>query len=140
MKRRAKTVEPDSWRSKVVRVIAEIAEGLSGAEARKKHGLGNGKFFDVLREDEELRDAYARARESKGEACIDRIEEIELALANGKIDPSAARVLIDAEKWKASKYYPRMYGDKAELNMNVRSFSLFEKSVEEKAAKYADPE
>jgi hypothetical protein len=32
----------------------------------------------------------------------------------GKYDPSTARVLIDTLKWKAAKYYPKMYGDKVQ--------------------------
>ena len=36
-------------------------------------------------------------------------------LKNKTIDASQARVLIDTYKWIASKYYPKMFGDKLDL-------------------------
>ena len=36
-------------------------------------------------------------------------------LKKGRYDGSVARVLIDTLKWKASKYYPKMFGDKLDV-------------------------
>lgn len=140
MKQKAsrKPIEKDTQKNKALRIIDMISEGASVRKAREAQGMTNTAFFGLLRQDAELMEQYARARENKGEACLDRIEEIEQALSEGKLDPSSARVLIDAEKWKACKFYPKMYGEKATVDMNVRSFSLFEKSVEEKAKIYED--
>jgi hypothetical protein len=35
-------------------------------------------------------------------------------LKNGLYDASTANVLIQTLKWKASKYYPKMFGDKVQ--------------------------
>lgn len=56
--------------------------------------------------------AYARARESRADARADRIDEISQQVIDGELDPQAARVVIDAEKWQAAHEQPRKYGDK----------------------------
>ena len=33
---------------------------------------------------------------------------------NKEIDPASANVLIQTLKWKAAKYYPKMFGDKVQ--------------------------
>jgi hypothetical protein len=40
------------------------------------------------------------------------IDEIALDLRNGLIDAPTANVLIQTLKWKAAKFYPKMYGDR----------------------------
>ena len=60
---------------------------------------------------------YTRARELHGDGFNDEIEVIKTDLQKGKIDASSARVLIDTIKWQASKFYPKMYGDKATLDV-----------------------
>jgi hypothetical protein len=59
---------------------------------------------------------YARAREHRADARADRIDEICDELHRGKLDPNAARVLIDAEKWQAGKEMPKRYGDRVEVD------------------------
>ena len=42
-----------------------------------------------------------------------------------------ARVLIDTEKWKACKFYPKMYGDRQELTLKAeKSFKEFLKEID----------
>lgn len=72
-------------------------------------------FCDWKREKAELSDLYARARENKAEMVDSEMDRIMADLESGKINPNAARVLIDTLKWKASKYYPKMYGDKLDV-------------------------
>jgi hypothetical protein len=59
--------------------------------------------------------AYARARALSGEAAEARIQRIMNDARAGKIDAQTARVLIDAEKWLASKRAPRTHGDRVEV-------------------------
>lgn len=63
-------------------------------------------------EDAELAANYARARELRADARADRIDEITSMIIDGKLDPQAAKVIIDAEKWLAGKEQPKKYGDK----------------------------
>lgn len=133
-----KKIKRDCVKERVKRVIALVADGMGCANARKKVGIGNSKFYEIVDGDPELKDKYAHAREARGETFIDKIETIEEMVASGEIDPAAARVIIDAQKWKASKFYPKMYGDKQQVDMTVQSFDLFTKAVEERAKQYED--
>ena len=48
-----------------------------------------------------------------------KIEEILKDEESGKIEPSAARVSIDARKWLASKMYPKFFSDKLHLQHDM---------------------
>ena len=54
---------------------------------------------------------YARAREHRADARADAIDDYMELLKAGKLDPHAARVLIDAEKWQAGKENAKRYSD-----------------------------
>jgi hypothetical protein len=67
----------------------------------------------------EFSEMYARAREHRADARQDRIDEIARKLEAGDLDPNAARVLIDAEKWQMAKEKPRTYGDRIEATHTI---------------------
>ena len=69
-------------------------------------------FCNWKRDNEELLHLYTRSREDKSEMVDAKIDQTMDDLANGSIDAPTARVIIDTLKWKAGKYYPKMYGDK----------------------------
>ena len=58
---------------------------------------------------------YVFARQEFGEYYAAKINEVCLMLELGMIKPSAARVMIDAYKWIASKLTPKIFGDKTQL-------------------------
>lgn len=62
---------------------------------------------------------YARAREARADARADRIDAIRDRVVAGSLDPNAARVAIDAEKWQAGKEQPKRYGDRLEIDGKV---------------------
>jgi len=78
-------------------------------------GISRSVFYNWLREHQEFMDMYIRAREARGEKYNDDIEEIVEQCRQGLIDTNTARVIIDARKWQASKFYPKMFGDKTQL-------------------------
>ncbi len=67
------------------------------------------------REHDELFNLYTRSIQDKSEMVIFEINQTMTDLKNKVIDASQARVLIDTYKWLASKYYPKMFGDKLDL-------------------------
>lgn len=67
------------------------------------------------REHDELFNLYTRSIQDKSEMVIFEINQAMSDLKNNLIDASQARVLIDTYKWLASKYYPKMFGDKLDL-------------------------
>jgi len=66
-----------------------------------------------LDEDEDFVAKYARAREAQADVMDDKI--LIVADACTSENAAAARVKIDAYKWRASKLAPKVYGDKQQL-------------------------
>ena len=95
----------------------DIASGMSIKKACDKQGVSNKTFYDKLDECPELKNDYARCKERRGEAFSDSIEEDLDKLSRREIDPATARVLIDTKKWFASKFYPKMYGEKQSVEV-----------------------
>lgn len=73
-------------------------------------------------EHEELQVLYVNAIQDKSEAMLLEIDEIAKELRAKVIEPSTANVLIQTLKWKAAKFYPKMYGDRTavDLDANVK--------------------
>lgn len=66
------------------------------------------------REHEELHNLYVKSIQDKAESVDEEIDAIMDGLKHGTYDPSQANVLIQTLKWKAAKYYPKMFGDKVQ--------------------------
>lgn len=96
-----------------------------------------------VRDNPEFAAQYAQAREDMADHDADKISDVAIAVAAGKMDPAAARVAIDAYKWSAGKRRPKRYGDKLEIEqtstvqvthtLDVSNLSLEELEVLEKA-------
>ena len=67
------------------------------------------------REHQELFDLYVKAMQDKAESEIEEIDNVYDMLKSGEIEPSVANVLIQTKKWTASKFYPKMFGDKTDI-------------------------
>lgn len=68
-----------------------------------------------LRQHDEFSQQYARAREHRADARLERIDEISRKVESGALEPNAARVMLDAIKWQMSKENAKRYGDKVAL-------------------------
>ena len=68
------------------------------------------------RENEELLNLYVNSIQDKAESVDEKIDEIWEGCRKGNYDASTANVLIQTLKWKASKYYPKMFGDKQHID------------------------
>lgn len=62
-----------------------------------------------------FREQYARACEVRAGARFEKLREIGEKVADGKIDPQAARAAADIEKWCLARENPRKYGDSMTL-------------------------
>lgn len=67
------------------------------------------------REHVELQTLYTSSIQDKAEMLTYEINQTMQDLKDGNIDAPAARVIIDTLKWFASKFYPKMYGDKLDV-------------------------
>lgn len=66
------------------------------------------------RENTELCNLYVNSIQDKAESVDEEIDQILSMLKHGELEPSAANVLLQTLKWKASKYYPKMFGEKVQ--------------------------
>lgn len=67
------------------------------------------------REHPELQTLYVNAQQDKTESLIVNIKKVQKMALNGEIEASTANVVIQTDKWLASKFYPKMYGDKVDV-------------------------
>lgn len=100
-------------------MLEDITQGYSVTRTCKKHGVSTASFYAYIDSDDNIKKQYARAREDRGDACIDKIESIQEALSSGKMAADVARVMIDTEKWKSSKFYPKYFGDRQTFDINL---------------------
>mgnify|MGYP003455626145 FL=1 len=70
-------------------------------------------------EHEELRTLYVNSQQDKGIALENEIDDTMQLLKEGTIDASTANVIIQTLKWKMAKFYPKMFGDKIEVDQNT---------------------
>jgi hypothetical protein len=103
----------------------EICERVSNGESIK-HVLDSKDEYPTFptwckwkRDNQELLSLYVRAREDKAESVDDKIDDVIRKIESGQLDPAQGRVIIDALKWKASKYYPKMFGDSSKVDVTT---------------------
>ena len=70
-------------------------------------------------ENEELRTLYVNSQQDKGIALENEIDDTMKLVKEGTIDASTANVIIQTLKWKMAKFYPKMFGDKLEVDQNT---------------------
>lgn len=68
------------------------------------------------------RKEWDEAREASADAFFDQVQD--LASGNFEGDPKAARVQFQALTWLASRRNPRVYSEKTQIDLNVRSVDL----------------
>lgn len=99
---------------KVPLVLALIEAGQSERSACEEIGISRSTFRTTA-----LRvssgDHYARALEG---LALDQVEKLEATIQDmrdGTLDPAIGRIEVDARKWFASKFLPKRFGDKVEV-------------------------
>lgn len=71
----------------------------------------------------ELSSLYVKAQQDKAEAELYEIQKVRELLKQKLIDPASANVLIQTSKWAASKFYPKMYGEKVDITSDGEKLS-----------------
>lgn len=71
------------------------------------------------RDNEDFRQRYERACEDRGINSGDRVADMIEQVLTGEIPADVARVALDNLKWMACKYYPKMFGDKQQVDVRV---------------------
>lgn len=126
-------------------ILEAIAEG-TGLVTFLKQRPDMPSYSTVMRwvrDNPEFAENYTRACEDMADNDADKIADVAKGVIEGRIDPQAARVAIDAYKWSAGKRRPKKYGDKIDVTqtstvavthtLDVSGLSLEELDVLEKA-------
>ena len=100
--------------AQVKRVIELIEEGMSERSACAEVGIGRSTFRSAALKTSAA-DHYARALEALAQDQVEKAEQVIEDMRTGVIDAQQARVELDARKWFASKFLPKRYGDKLDL-------------------------
>lgn len=103
------------------RICLLIANGETDASIEKMDGMPSAETIRRWRiDDGDFCGKYARAREARADFRAHRIDDYTRRMIAGDLKPDVARVAIDAEKWQASKEQPKTYGDRLQLDSEVR--------------------
>lgn len=85
----------------------------------KKEYPSWGTFRVWKNENNELLTLYARSIQDKAEMVDFEIDAIMAEVKSKKVDSYVGRLLIDTLKWKAAKYYPKMFGDNSKVQLDA---------------------
>ena len=102
-------------------ILAAVADGALVRDALENAGVSRDMLRAFLSGDAQRRVEWDEARERSADAFMDMALD---AADNRGLDPAHARVRIDTLKWAARIRNPRLYGDKAQLDVNVRTIDL----------------
>jgi len=82
------------------------------------------------RNNEELCNLYVNSIQDKADSVDEQIDEIWQGCKEGLYDASTANVLIQTLKWKAGKYYPKMFGDRTDLTSGGEKIQSIPTSIQ----------
>ena len=97
-----------------------IADGANVKDACKKCGISYNAFRDWRTDNDIVSNLYVKAVQDKGDSVDAEIDRILNLLEKGDMDASTANVMIQTYKWKAGKYYPKMFGQNSSLDVTTK--------------------
>lgn len=102
-------------------LIVAVAEGEHIGDACAAAGLTRHDVRHYRLQNAEAEREWQSAREQSADEYADQVASI---ASNPDLDAARARVKLDALRWLAAKRNPRIYSDKATLDVNVRTVDL----------------
>ena len=115
----------DATRERIAQAWPEILDALANGELVRDVLAAHSITRDALRAYKAGNPAACAEWDLAREQSADALFEQALATANDpRVDPAHARVRVDTLKWAARIRNPRLYGDKAQLDVNVRTVDL----------------
>ena len=95
------------------KALEDIGNGSHLKKIAKELGCSYGGLSMYLTE--HYPEMYTRARESRTQAHVDYLTELEVDLLMGSIEPAVYREIKDRVKWQAGKENKGLYGDHKHL-------------------------
>jgi len=115
--RRDKVPKPDDhefWQD----VFEKIELGATERSIEREYNFSRSTLRKSLNTPE-LHEKYVQAHEGRAILHAHKIEDMLDKVESGEMDFNIARVSIDARKWLATKYYPRMFGERQQLEVET---------------------
>ncbi|MCT4088820.1 hypothetical protein HZP82_15685 [Elizabethkingia anophelis] len=101
-------------------ICDEVANGENIISVLKESSYPSWSTFRRWKnEHEELRTLYVNSQQDKGIALENEIDDVMQSLKDGDMEASVGNVLIQTLKWKMAKFYPKMFGDKIDVETNA---------------------
>lgn len=117
-------------KDKVEKIMELIDGGMSERKACEEAGVHRSTFrSSVLRH--KMDEQYARALESLAHRQIESMEQTIDDMREKRISWKEAQVELDARKWFASKFLPRQYSERLEIDETSTVTHKFEDLTDE---------
>lgn len=100
---------------KAKRIIEMIGAGGMLKDACREVSLTTSVFSEIMAGDSELASSYDQARRTRADLDVD--DMIRIADDTSR-NPQQAKNAIDARKFRASKQYASLYGDRIDVNVS----------------------
>lgn len=108
----------DAWPD----ILNAMAGGMSVSEALAKHKLTRGALAVALA-DPEMRAQWESAKEASADEFFDRLTSMAYNRM-ADVDPAHGRTIVDLLKWLAGKRNPKLYADRSQVDVNVKTVDL----------------
>jgi hypothetical protein len=104
-------------------ILDALAEGSPVSAAIKEHGISYGVVSAFIASEPGARNEWETAKEVSAEVLFDDLLKI-TATRFADIDPTRARAVMDSLKWLAAKRNPKVYSDRSQVDLNVKTIDL----------------
>jgi hypothetical protein len=103
-------------------ICALIAEGKSLVSICKQDDKPSTvTVYAWLNKNPEFLNTYTRAKEDQADTLTDQMLDLADSVIADTSEIAKARLQIETRKWTASKLKPKKYGDKLDVDANVKS-------------------
>lgn len=117
-------------------ILSALAEGSPVSKAIEKHGISYYTMTAFLHSEPDARGEWETAKEVSAEVLFDDLLKLTTSRFEG-IDPTRARATMDSLKWLAAKRNPKVYSDRSQVDVNVKTIDLT-KIIQEAHKRLAD--
>lgn len=111
---------PSEYDFKLCKLICdELADGDNIKSILKEAKYPDWSTFRRWKnENEELRTLYVNSQQDKAIALESEIDDTISLLKEGTLEASEANVIIQTLKWKMAKFYPKVFGEKVDIEQS----------------------
>ncbi|MEO7398359.1 MAG: hypothetical protein ABIW84_07335, partial [Ilumatobacteraceae bacterium] len=107
------TEPDDDRRSRAARALELMRAGAGEAEACRQAGIKRRHYRAAVLGDAAVApDVYTAAITALAHDQVERIERVIADMRAGRVSPMCARVELENRRWLASRFAPKLYGDK----------------------------